>query len=452
MTAEDDGYRQPDPRDLAEKHCVIGAGFTGLAVAAALKRHGIPYDHLEADDAIGGNWYHGVYETVHIISSRKTTEYSDYPMPSDWPDFPSAAQMLRYLNSYADHFGLRAPIQFNTEVTWIAPLPNDRWEITLKSGEKRTYGGVLICNGHHWDCRYPNYPGQFTGETLHSKQYKNPSILKGKRVLVVGGGNSGCDIAVEAARYGLESHISLRRGIWIMPQTIAGVPMGEVIKPWMRGPIQSLVTRLLLRIFVGKMSRYGLEEPDYPVFARHPTINSQLLYFLKHGRITPHKDVKRLDGNAVEFTDGTRIEVDMLVYATGYNVSIPFLAPEVVTWKNGYPDLVQGMFPQRHKNLYVVGIGQPRYGAGPLLTLGAEALAQSILIQPKLQRPIGQVLLKVGGKLIDNYLMDPYEVMRGAKKMARNAKRLPFFERIYFRGKPWSGGPTGTATPSTHNA
>ena len=438
----------PEILDRTDRHCIVGAGFTGLAMAAGLKRHGIAYDQIESDDAVGGNWYHGVYETVHIISSRKTTEYSDYPMPADWPDFPSAAQMLGYLNDYADHFGLRERIEFNTEVTNVVPTENDRWEVTLKSGEKRVYGGVLICNGHHWDCRYPKYPGEFSGEVLHSKQYKNPSILKGKRVLVVGGGNSGCDVAVESARFGVASHISMRRGIWIMPQTIAGVPMGELIKPWMRGALQTLVTRLLLRVFVGKMSRYGLQDPDYPVFARHPTINSQLLYFLKHGRITPHKDIKRLDGKTVEFVDGTTVEVDMLVYATGFHVSIPFLAPEVVAWKDGFPDLIQGIFPQRHKNLYVVGIGQPRYGAGPLLTLGAEALAQSILIQPKLKRPLGQVLLKLGRKPLDNYLMDPHEVMRNTKKMARNAKRLPFLERILFRGAPDTPGSSGISSPS----
>lgn len=438
--------------DRLKKHCIVGAGFTGLAVAAALKRHGIAYEQLEADDAIGGNWYHGVYETVHIISSRRTTEYGDYPMPSDWPDFPSVAQMLAYLNDYADHFGLRGAIEFNTEVTWIEPAAADAWQVSLKSGEKRTYGGVVICNGHHWDCRYPDYPGEFTGEVLHSKQYKAPATLEGKRVLVVGGGNSGCDVAVESARFGVESHISMRRGIWIMPQTIAGIPSIEFLRPWMRGWMQGFLMRILLRIFVGKMSRYGLQEPDYPVFARHPTINSQLLYFLKHGRITPHPDVKRLSGNIVEFVDGTSVEVDMIVYATGFHVSIPFLVPGIVEWKDGYPDLIEGIFPQRHKNLYVVGIGQPRYGAGPLLTLGAEALAQSILIQPKVKRPLGQIMRKIGRKPLDNYLMDPHAVMRNAKKMARNARRMPFFERIFFRGNDDRPAPTDSTSASPRGA
>ena len=182
-----------------------------------------------------------------------------------------------------------AHIEFNTEVSWIAPAAGDRWEVTLKSGEKRVYGGAVICNGHHWDCRYPKYPGEFTGEVLHSKHYKTPSTLKGKRVLVVGGGNSGCDVAVEAARFGVDSHISMRRGIWIMPQTIAGVPSIEFLRPWMRGWLQGFLMTILLRIFVGKMSRYGLQEPDYPVFSRHPTISFAVAVFSEARTHPPHR-------------------------------------------------------------------------------------------------------------------------------------------------------------------
>jgi len=103
---------------------VIGAGPVGLAVARALLQHSIPYEQLEADDDLGGNWYHGVYETAHIISSRKTTEYADFPMPAEFPDFPSAQQMLEYLNSYAEAFKLRPHIQFRTKVVMCLPKNN----------------------------------------------------------------------------------------------------------------------------------------------------------------------------------------------------------------------------------------------------------------------------------------------------------------------------------------
>ncbi|MGA8224712.1 MAG: NAD(P)-binding protein, partial [Candidatus Acidiferrales bacterium] len=139
----------------SKRLALIGAGPVGLAIAKALLAHNIPYEQLEADDDLGGNWYHGVYPTAHIISSRKTTEYADYPMPADYPDFPSAQQMLDYLRDYADHFQLRAQIQFNAKVLMALPLADGRWELELGNGEKRIYKGLLVCNGHHWDKKFP---------------------------------------------------------------------------------------------------------------------------------------------------------------------------------------------------------------------------------------------------------------------------------------------------------
>ncbi|MEM9488858.1 MAG: NAD(P)-binding domain-containing protein, partial [Myxococcota bacterium] len=283
-TAQSTAAPSSSPADRSDRHAVIGAGFCGLGVAAALKRNGIAYDQFEADDDIGGNWYHGVYENVHIISSRKTTQYSDWPMPEDWPDFPSAKQMLTYLRGYADHWQLRPSIEFETRVEHVRPVAGDRWELRLSSGETRIYGGVVVCNGHHWDRRMPEYPGHFSGQIIHSKDYKKPDILRGKRVLVIGGGNSACDIAVEAARFADSSHISMRRGYWFMPKIMFGVPTVELLKPWMNIHMQRAFIKGILRTIVGPYENYGLEHPDHKIFERHPTINTELLHFLRHGR------------------------------------------------------------------------------------------------------------------------------------------------------------------------
>src|SRR3984893_18521230 len=134
--------------DRSAVMALIGAGPVGLGMAKALLEHKIPYEQFEADDDLGGNWYHGVYQTVHIISSRKTTEYADYPMPADYPDFPSRAQMLAYLRDFAEKFNLRPNIEFKTKVVMALPKADSRWELELAGGEKRLYKGVVVCNGH----------------------------------------------------------------------------------------------------------------------------------------------------------------------------------------------------------------------------------------------------------------------------------------------------------------
>ncbi|MCA9514839.1 MAG: NAD(P)/FAD-dependent oxidoreductase, partial [Myxococcales bacterium] len=185
--------------DREDRVLVVGAGFTGLGAAAALVRNGVPHDQVEADDDVGGNWYHGVYDSVHIISSRKTTELPDWPMPPDWPDFPSAAQMLAYLRGYADHAGLRPRLELRTRAADIRPAPDrpGRWLVTITGPagepETRLYRAVVVANGHHWNRRFPDYPGlrdRFAGELIHSKDYRRAADLAGKRVLVIGGGNS----------------------------------------------------------------------------------------------------------------------------------------------------------------------------------------------------------------------------------------------------------------------
>ena len=418
------------------KMALIGAGPVGLSVAKALKHEGIPYDHFEADGAIGGNWLHGVYDTVHIVSSKKTTEFSDYAMPEDYPEFPSRRQMLDYLRAYVKEFGIDEGIQFDTKVVFVRPCEDSRWELTLESGERRVYKGVIVCNGHHWDRRYPNFPGHFTGETLHSKDYKSPAQLRGKRVLVIGGGNSGCDLASEAARVSGSAHISLRRGYWFMPKTMFGVPTVEAIRPWMPGWLQRLVLRFCILVIVGDYRKYGLQKPAHKIFEAHPSINSDLLSHLSHGRLTAHPDVTRLDGDEVEFADGRRESFDLIVYATGYHVSFPFLPEGLVEVRGAAPQLVAGGLHADYKNLYILGTLQLRYGFGPLLGPFAELLCKIIRLQDELSLPIGRVVQAVGYRVPDTHLVCPFKAMRAMRRARRLLPFVVLLERFLRRRTP----------------
>jgi len=402
-----------------EKFLVVGAGPCGLGVAKAFKDAGIPYDQFEADDEVGGNWYHGVYESVHIISSRNTTEYADFPMPKTYPDFPSRQQMCDYYKDYADTFGLRASIEFKTKVVMCRPLEDGSWEVEfskIASLDKRTYKGVVVCNGHHWDKRFPEFIGKFEGEIIHSKDYKSPDQLKGKRVLVMGGGNSACDVVSEAARVASEAHLSLRRGYWFLPKTLFGKPSAESPALYFPVFLQRMILRLMLKIVVGNYETYGLPKPDHKLFDHHPTVSSELLHYLKHGRIAPHKDVARLEGKRVYFVDGTSVDVDLIVCATGYYVSFPFLPENLVRVKHGnLAMLYAGCALPDYKNVYIFGTQQVRYGVGPLITPAAKMLAKLIKLQDKMELPIGLVLKESGAELPTSHLIDPIASLRSMR-------------------------------------
>lgn len=429
-----------DSPPTIDRFAVIGAGPVGLGVARALLAHGIAYDQLEADDDLGGNWYHGVYSTAHIISSRKTTEFADYPMPAHFPDFPSAQQMLDYLREYAEHFGLREHIQFRTKVVMALPREDGRWELELArhgeqaGGERRLYKGLIVCNGHHWDRRFPNYPGTFTGEVIHSKDYKSPDQLRGKRVLVIGGGNSGCDIAAEAARVGTSCDLSLRHGVWFLPKTLFGMPLADISSGWFPVWAQRLFLRAMLRVVAGDLRKYGLPKPDHRIFDTHPTINSEVLHYVKHGRIRPRPDVTRYDERRVEFADGSAAEFDLVVCATGFHVSFPFLPAGLVPVEGSVAKLYAGTVLPDYKNLYIVGTPQVRYGFGPLVTPGAELIARMIEMQERMELPIGLVFRESGYKLPTTHLVDPHAALR-RMRMARFVFPLLVRREKKLRGK-----------------
>jgi Flavin-binding monooxygenase-like len=380
------------------RYCIIGAGYAGNGVAKAFTDAGIPYDQLERNDYVGGNWADGVYDSTHIISSRDSTEYADLPMPRDYPDFPSREQVLAYLNDYVDRFGLRERIEFGAEVVRCEPL-DDRgisgWRVELASGEVRHYAGVVVANGHHWDKRIPSYSGEFTGKQIHSKDYKRREDFEGERVLVVGAGNSGCDIAVEAAGTFGHADISMRRGYWFLPKTIFGIPTAELDKPWFPVWAQRRFLKTVLRLIFGRYERYGLPKPDHDLFDRHPTVNSQLLYAFRHGRVRPRPDIERFDGRTVHFADGSSAQYDTIVWATGFHISFPFLDDELFERENGIPKRTAGMLAPGIANLYVFGVLQPRGGAGPLITRGSELLAEMVKVQERLDHPLASDLARL---------------------------------------------------------
>jgi glycine/D-amino acid oxidase-like deaminating enzyme len=371
---------------------VIGAGASGLTVLKALVEHGIHAECLERGDAVGGNWRYGkpsssVYRSTHLISSKLLTQYPDFPMPNDWPEYPSHWQALEYLQAYAEHFKLGKHIQFNTAVERVEPgdAQAGAWTVTLESGERRQYRGVVIANGHHWDPNWPQYPGKFSGSLLHSSQYRTFDILQGQRVLVIGAGNSGCDIAVEAAQHAAATFLSLRRGYHFVPKFINGKPAdrcGEFLLRWgVPLWLRRRITARLVQTALGQPVEFGLPAPDHKLFETHPIINSQLLYFVGHGRIKPKPDVAEFCDDQVRFVEGTTEPIDVIVCATGFRISIPFLDPVHLNWHAGKPDLFLNAFHPLYDNLFVAGLIQPDGGLWSLAHYQAELIARFLNAQ-----------------------------------------------------------------------
>lgn len=394
------------------KLLVIGAGPVGLGMANALKRHGIAYDQVDANDGLGGNWRNGVYPSVHIVSSKRSTAYRDYPMPDDYPDFPSAAQMLAYLEAFARDKGIDAQIEYGKKVATAKPQPDDSWHVVFEDGEERDYKGVVICNGHHWDRKMPKFEGHFDGELIHSKDYQSPEQFRDKRILVLGAGNSGCDMACEAARVGASCDLSLRGGYWFFPKTAFGRPLTDLPIWTLPIPLQRLILKAIIRVFIGDYRKYGLEKPTHKIFDRHPTFGTDLLNYLAQGRIKPRKEIARLDGHTAHFKDGESGEYDMIVAATGFNYAFPFLPEGLINVEKDVVQLYGGAFPSNAKNLYIVGASQPRGGFGHILTPAADVYAQLINLQDELEHPIGAILEWMDEKVPDSQFLDPGKAFR----------------------------------------
>ena len=365
--------------------CIIGAGASGITAAQVLAAKGIDFDCFEMGSGVGGNWRYdndngvsSAYRSLHINTSRTAMEYAAYPMPEDYPDYPSHWQIAAYFDDFVDHFGLRERIAFRTEVVKVVSTDGG-YDVTTRavdgSGEAETrhYEHVVVANGHHWDPRWPepSFPGSetFPGTQMHAHYYRTPDVFEDRRVVVLGIGNSATDIAVESSRVADETYLAMRRGAHVLPKYLFGVPTDHLTSsPLARGPLpmQKLGMKAMLRLAVGRMTDYGLPEPDHDVLEAHPTISADLLTRLGHGDITVKPNIDRFEGSKVFFTDGSGVEADVVVYCTGYRVSFPFLEETVVRAEDNHVDLYRRVVAPEYPGLYFIGLIQPLGAVMPL--------------------------------------------------------------------------------------
>jgi cation diffusion facilitator CzcD-associated flavoprotein CzcO len=377
----------------AQKVCVIGAGSSGIAACQVLNARGIAFDCFEKGSEVGGNWrfendngMSSAYRSLHINTSRGLMAYATYPMPDDYPDYPNHFQIARYFDDYVDHFGLREKIRFGTEVKSVAPVEGE-WEVTVEGsdgkGETHRYRAVLVANGHHWNPRWPEpaFSGseQFEGEQMHVHHYREPEVLSGKRVLVLGIGNSATDIAVEASRIAEKTFLAMRRGAYVMPKYLNGKPTDEAaskVLTMMPLPVQRFVLSRLLGLTAGDMTAYGLPAPDHKLLEAHPTVSAELLSRLGHGDIAVKPNIDRFaGGRTVRFADGSEEEIDLVVYCTGYKITFPFFEESVVSATDNRLSLYRRVVSVDNPGLYFIGFIQPLGAIMPLAEAQSEWVA-----------------------------------------------------------------------------
>lgn len=360
---------------------VVGGGPSGLMLARRLARTGASFQVYERQADVGGIWNidsrgSPIYESAHFISSRTMSGFPGFPMPDDYPDYPDHRQVLEYIHAFADRFDLRRHIRFGTAVEKAVPAADGLWQLRFDDGRIQACRYLICANGVTWIPNLATWPGEFHGEIRHAVTYRSPKEFEGKRVLVVGGGNTGADIACDAAANADQAFWSVRRGYHVIPKHVFGMPsdvfaaQGPNLPHWLEVPVFTGILRLL----IGDLRKFGLPKPDHRLFESHPLLNGQIIHYLSHGDCRAKPDVERFDGDEVVFSDGTRQQIDLVITATGYQHASPFLDDSVLQTTNGRPDLYLGMFARNHANLALLGFIEFAAAAFPTFDRMAELI------------------------------------------------------------------------------
>lgn len=406
---------------------MIGAGPMGLAAARTLQKQGLPFTGFELHADVGGLWdianpQSTVYESAHLISSKRMTEFAEFPMRDEVAPYPHHTELRRYFSEFADRFGLRAHYEFGTRVTaMVRAADGAGWDVTTAQGgavRTRRFAGVLIATGTLHHPHQPALPGTFAGRVLHSAAYKRPEEFAGQRVLVVGCGNSGADIAVDLVRHARAVDLSVRRGYYFLPKFVKGRPidtLGGMVKLPRR--LKQAVDATIIRLVIGRPSDYGLPDPDHRLYESHPVMNSLVLHHLGHGDIRARRDVTAVEGHTVTFADGARAAYDVILQATGYALHYPFVDRAALHWRAGdaAPRLYLNVFHPEDDTLFLLGMveasglgWQGRYEQAELVALYLKGLAARHPAALALQR---EKRAKAGTRLDGGYRYLPLDRM-----------------------------------------
>jgi dimethylaniline monooxygenase (N-oxide forming) len=450
---------------MADDVVVIGAGSTGLAVMRSLGERGIAAQCIERGSNVGGLWRYendngmsAAYASLRTNVSRPNMQYPTFPMPDAFDDFPHHTDMAAYLDSYADAFGLRDRIRFGTTVERLEPASGGGWRVVLGDGTELRFGAAVVATGHDWSPRVPDHPGEFAGELLHAHDYRSPEAFAGRRVLVVGAGQSAAEIAVELVGHAVRTCLSIRGPVHVVPRWLGGTPY-DTRDTW---PANRLPWPLLNRLFAREVERElgpvpaAWPLPDRRLLEELPTLSSELLPAVRSGAVVVRREVERLDGDRVRFASGVEEEFDAIVYATGYRISLPFLAPELLRPQGRRLPLYRRIVPPGIDRLFLAGFVDAPSGLLPIVE--AQGAWIAAVLEGRLGLPSEQAMRRAIGRSErrsrvrfpseppDSIRCDPHAYRRLLRSDLRRA-RAPRGARTPRPGirnagwRPWSTSP-----------
>lgn len=305
---------------------IIGASAAGLAVAKLLQDKGLPANLLERAPHVGARW-RGHYERLHLHTPKGQSGLPGLGFPADAPRYPSRDAVVSYLSEYARHFSLKP--EFGVEVTRLIAGPP--WRIETTTGT-RDADLVVLATGLNNIPRRVDKPGldSFPGPVLHAADYRTGRDFRGQRVLVIGFGNSACEIAMDLHEQGASPAQSVRGPVNALPREIFGIPVLTIGKYAGLLPphVSDRLTAPLIRALIGDIRKLGLQTPDYGpaeqvrVHRRIPLLDIGTLDLMRRGKIGVFPDISHIDGPRVHFTDGRSAGFDVIVMATGYHHGI----------------------------------------------------------------------------------------------------------------------------------
>lgn len=376
--------------------CVVGAGVSGLVAIRELVAEGHEVQAYEKTDDVIGNW-RDVYESVQLLTSKRATAFKGYPMPDVTPQFPTGQQYRDYIRLFAKESGLLRYIRFKTAVAAAVPVDGGThgWDVTLSDGTTQRFDALVAAHGHLWAPRIPKVEGKFDGPMIHTSQYRNSGDMGEGTVLVVGSGNSACDMVTDAIASGRQALMSLRRPTWFVPQSFFGTPRADLtFQAGFPGSSGDDLNHLMVKMSVGEPKSYGFPQPSNEDWtATPPTFSTLVPYWAQRGWVKAVPQISRFDRGKVHFVDGTSAEVGTVIWATGYRAPVPFLSEGSLTYIGDFPARkVGGLLSADFDNFYFSGMCSPRGGAPHNYGRGAETLAKLVTARFRLGKSLSTTL------------------------------------------------------------